>query len=142
MKQFYRMTVTVIVFIISIYIFGGHISEKDNGIETVKETSSATFPVLYVQVGEELITPMHGYTANIEARYIRDGIVSIDEEQKCSFKIKVNETEVKKVIYEVSACGSDDEIIDTGIIRTFDKALKAHETFAALFYIAHAYANA
>ena len=121
MKQFYRMTVTVIVFIISIYIFGGHISEKDNGIETVKETSSATFPVLYVQVGDELINPMHGYTANIEARYIRDGIVSIDEEQKCSFKIKVNETEVKKVIYEVSACGSDDEIIDTGIIRTFDK---------------------
>ena len=32
MKQFYRMTVTVIVFIISIYIFGSHISEKDNGI--------------------------------------------------------------------------------------------------------------
>ncbi|MBE5935819.1 MAG: hypothetical protein E7262_08525 [Lachnospiraceae bacterium] len=121
MKQFYRITVTIIVFIISIYIFSGHISEKDNGIETVKETQAATFPVLYVQVGDELINPMHGYTANIEARYIRDGIVSIDEEQKCSFKIKANETEVKKVIYEVSACGNEEEIIDTGIIRTFKK---------------------
>ena len=121
MKQFYRVTVTIIVFIISVYIFGSHISEKDNGIETVKDTSDATFPVLYLQVGDELINPMHGYTANIEAKHIRDGIVSLDEKQKCSFKIKVNGTEVKKVTYEVTNCGSDDEIIDTGVIRTFNK---------------------
>ena len=34
-KQFYRIIVSIIVFIISIYIFGSHISERSNDVETI-----------------------------------------------------------------------------------------------------------
>ena len=73
-----------------------------------------------MQVGEKLINPMHGYTANMDAKYIRDGIVSVDEKQKCVLDIKENEINVKKAIYEVTNCDSSD-VLDTGTIRTFDK---------------------
>ena len=119
-KQFYRIIVSIIVFIISIYIFGSHISERSNDVETISKTQDAKFPVLYMQVGEKLINPMHGYTANMDAKYIRDGIVSVDEKQKCVLDIKENEINVKKVIYEVTNCNSSD-VLDTGTIRTFDK---------------------
>ena len=119
-KQFYRIIVSIIVFIISIYIFGSHISERSNDVETISKTVDASFPVLYMQVGKKLINPMHGYTANMDAKYIRDGIVSVDDKQKCVLDIKENDTNVKKVIYEITDCDSSN-VLDTGTIRTFDK---------------------
>ena len=57
-KQFYRIIVSIIVFIISIYIFGSHISERSNDVETISKTVDASFPVLYMQVGKKLINPI------------------------------------------------------------------------------------
>ena len=119
-RQFYRITVSIIVFIISIYVFGSHISERNNDVETISKTADATFPVLYMKVGKKLVNPMHGYTANMDAKYIRDGIVSVGEKQKCVLDIKENDINIKKAIYEVSECDNSD-ILDTGTIRTFDK---------------------
>lgn len=119
-KQFYRIIVSVIVFIVSIYIFGSHITERSNDVETISKTANATFPVLYMKVDDRLVNPMHGYTANMDAKYIRDGIISIDDKQKCVLNIKENDVNIKKAVYEISKCDSSD-IIDTGTIRTFDK---------------------
>ena len=119
-KQFYRITVSVIVFIISIYIFGSNLSERNNDVETIDNTVNATFPVLYTQIGSRLVNPMHGYTANMDAKYIRDGIASITDNQKCTFNIKENDVNVKKAIYEISESDSS-YIIDTGTIRRFEK---------------------
>ena len=119
-KQFYRITVSIIVFIISLYIFGSHISERNNDVETISKIEDATFPVLYMKVGKKLINPMHGYTANMDAKYIRDGIVSVDEKQRCILDIKENNINVKKAVYEISECNNS-EILDTGTIRTFDR---------------------
>ena len=129
-KQFYRIIVSIIVFIISIYIFGSHISERSNDVETISKTADASFPVLYMQVGKKLINPMHGYTANMDAKYIRDGIVSVDDKQKCVLDIKENDTNVKKVIYEITDCDSSN-VLDTGTIRTFDKN-KEYKQFSVL----------
>ncbi|MCR5609788.1 MAG: hypothetical protein K6G26_12075 [Lachnospiraceae bacterium] len=118
MNHIYRLITCGIIFIISIFIFSKNIREVDYSVETVKKAEEASFPILFVKQGDNLIDPMYGYTGNIDAKLVKEGISSVDDTGECAFYIKEYKKVIKKVTYEVIDI-QNNKSVDGGIIRKF-----------------------
>ena len=98
LNHIYRLITCSIIFIISVVIFCRNIREVDYSVETVKKAEEASFPILFVKQGDNLIDPMYGYTGNIDAKLVKEGISSVDDTGECVFCIKEYKKDIKKGI--------------------------------------------
>ena len=116
-----------LVFLLSVvffnYIFVGRNSRA------VAETSEASLPILSIQVGENHINNMHGYTGSMDKNLLRDSIVPLET----SYRFDVIISEVTEGISSVSYTiyETDNETVRESGIASFqrsDKTTKAAVT--------------
>ncbi|MCR5323703.1 MAG: hypothetical protein K6E85_10595 [Lachnospiraceae bacterium] len=107
MKRFkirfiHKALIVLAVFIASLIYFGSGINERffGNASDTV-EMSAATFPTIYIQVGEDSYNRLHGYASNLDMMLMRETITPITSERSFTVFIEENESDVKKLKYEV-----------------------------------------
>jgi hypothetical protein len=100
---------TFLVFVVLFnYLFVGRNSRA------VSEISEATLPVLSIQVGENEINSLHGYTSSIDQNLIRDSIVPLETDYNFSVILKQSSesfASVSYIIYEVD----NETVKETGI---------------------------
>ncbi|MBO4415356.1 MAG: hypothetical protein J5824_05170 [Lachnospiraceae bacterium] len=101
-KFIHKALIVLIVFIASLIYFGSGINERffGNASDTV-EMSAATFPTIYMQVGENTYNRLHGYASNLDMMLMRETITPITSERSFTVFIEENESDVKKLKYEV-----------------------------------------
>lgn len=116
MKHVYRAIIFVVVFLASVGIFSGQMKETQ-GAGTVKSVkqSSATFPIMTVRTQGYDINVLHGYNSNLKASLNRESVTPIGIDKQIQLIIEENETNVRKLRYELrkvndSALMESDEI--------------------------------
>ena len=116
MKHVYRVIIFVVVFLASVGIFSGQMKETQ-GAGTVKSVkqSSATFPIMTVRTQGYDINVLHGYNSNLKASLNRESVTPIGIDKQIQLIIEENETNVRKLRYELrkvndSALMESDEI--------------------------------
>ncbi len=92
------------------------------------EMDPATLPVIYANVTNTNINPMHGYTSDIDASLLRNSVTPLVD-GKVNLVIDQNRYEVKKLHYEVR---SDDgsSLVEDGDLDGFKTNKKGYKTLS------------
>ncbi len=65
------------------------------------EMSKATLPIVYMNVNDEYINPLHGYTTEMEGNYLRGPITPLMANRSVTFRADLYDAVIAKVSYEV-----------------------------------------
>lgn len=120
LKHIYRGMILVAIFVGALFFFSQNITEEEVEVIKTIKMSNATFPILYIQSGEENVNLLHGYSSNIDTNLIRDAITPVDEDESISVLIDEKDSVVKKIDYEVCEV-YDNTVIDSGSISALEK---------------------
>ncbi len=101
LKHIYRTLILLGVFIASLFYFSRDIKEVTFDVDNTIEMSEATFPVVTIGVGEDVINLLHGYSSNLNANTIRESVSPLDEKQELEVIIDQGDYLIKKLNYEL-----------------------------------------
>ena len=132
LKNTYKFIILVAVFIGSLYLFSGDISEetRQEKLETIS-MGEATYPTMSILLDETEVNQLHGYSNNIDNRMNRETITPLDEDQSLKVRISENEYEIKRVDYILTSI-NDETIIDTGNIKALDQDETSEDKLAKI----------
>lgn len=65
------------------------------------DMNGATLPIIYLNVNDEYINPLHGYTVEMEGNYLRGPITPLMANRSISFRADLYDAVIAKVSYEV-----------------------------------------
>lgn len=120
MKLIYRILILLGIFAGSLFYFGSNMKEKVFSIETkTMEMEDATLPYLSLLVEGQEVNLLHGYCSGLDVLTIRESITPLTSELSFSAVITENESNVKKVKYEVIAL-DDGRTLEEGAINALD----------------------
>ena len=102
MKLIHKILIVIIAFIGALVYFGSGINERffGNASDTIA-MGAATFPTIYIQVGENEYNRLHGYASNLDQMLMRESVTPITSDREFTVLIEENESDVKKLKYEV-----------------------------------------
>ncbi len=120
MKYTIRILILLGIFIGSIYFFGSNMDEAMFGTIKTAEMSEAELPTIELQSDGVTVNRLYGYTSAIDVFTIRENMIAVESEQTVELLINENETDVRKLHYEVLDVDTKEEIAE-GTINAFDK---------------------
>lgn len=115
MKYLYRIIILCVIFGLSVMYFGKNIKQQTFHLNNTVKMEKATFPNLTIKTGEEVYNLLHGYSGNIDAAVMRKSVISVDVNRSFEVHIQEQETDVKKLVYEVRT-STGAEVLDSGSI--------------------------
>lgn len=65
------------------------------------DMNKATLPIIYLNVNDEYINPLHGYTVEMEGNYLRGTITPLMANRSISFRADLYDAVIAKVSFEV-----------------------------------------
>lgn len=112
-KTFIKLGVMAIVFVIALFISNGLLNRGNT--DMTAQMSPASLPIVYMNVNDEYINPLHGYTVEMEGNYLRGSITPLMANRSISFKAKLYDAVIAKVSYEVRPLDMSRLIEDTDV---------------------------
>ncbi len=94
-----KLGVTFVLFLLSLFV--SNILLNRGNTDMTSEMSGATLPIVYMNVNDEYINPLHGYTTEMEGNYLRGPITPLMANRSVSFKANLYDAVIAKVSYEV-----------------------------------------
>ena len=101
MKYTVKFFILLGIFIGSIYFFGSNMDEAMFGTVKTAVMTEAKLPTIRLQSDGVVVNTLYGYTSAIDAFSIRENLVAVEAEQTVELLINENETDVRKLHYEV-----------------------------------------
>ncbi|MCR5684791.1 MAG: hypothetical protein K6G81_05140 [Lachnospiraceae bacterium] len=102
MRFRYKVLIVVLVFIGAFVYFASDISGNFFGNSSqAMDMSAATLPTIYLQTGDDICNRLHGYASNLDHMLMRETITPIRSDRVFTVLIEQNESDVKKLKYEV-----------------------------------------
>lgn len=102
MKFKYKVLIVLAVFIGAMFYFGSDISETFFGTQAATTMmSDSTLPTVSIEVGGNEINRLHGYVSNLDEMLVRETITPITSDRVFTVFIHENESNVKKLKYEI-----------------------------------------
>ncbi|MBO5176046.1 MAG: hypothetical protein J6C07_01200 [Lachnospiraceae bacterium] len=120
MKYTVRILILLGIFIGSVYFFGSNMDEAMFGSVKTAEMSEAELPTIELRSDGVIVNKLHGYTSAVDMFSVREHLVAVEGEQTVELLIDENETDVRKLHYEVQDVNTKTEIAK-GTINAFDK---------------------
>lgn len=100
MKRFtLKLIVSVITFILTIFLFG-RVMNRGN-VNTTRDMSHATLPVVYMNIGGENVNPLFGYKSRMNEALLRENITPLDDERGVSFHVVKYGQLINRVVAKV-----------------------------------------
>ncbi|HOO28804.1 MAG TPA: hypothetical protein PLU43_10095 [Lachnospiraceae bacterium] len=110
-KALIKLSVFLAVFLISVIVFSKIINRGNTDLTA--EMSAATLPVLYMNVNDEYVNCLHGYTVEMEGNYLRGALTPLQANRTVSFRADTYGAVISKVAYEVRSMDMQRLIEDT-----------------------------
>lgn len=110
-KTLIKICTFLIVFLVGIKIFGNVLNRGNTDLS--QDMPGATLPVVYMNINNQYINAVHGYTCEMEGAYLRDNITPINADRSLSVKIDTYNFAVAKVGYELRSLDGSRLIEDT-----------------------------
>lgn len=112
-KSLIRVAVGIIVFIVSLFVANAILNKGNT--DMTANMSPASLPIVYMNVNDEYVNPLHGYTVPMEGNYLRGSITPLMANRSVAFKAKLYDAVIAKVAYEVRPLDMSRLIEDTEI---------------------------
>ena len=120
MKFVYKFIAILFTFMISLFIFGKEIPSISVTTTTATTLQDSTFPIAYIQVGNYMVNTLHGFSSELNSSDVRESITPLDTEKTFSVKISENESNIKKLSYDLRDIANN-KSIESGDITAFQK---------------------
>lgn len=101
LKQIYRVIILIAVFVAALYYFSRDIKEVVFNIDNTTTMEDATFPLITIKTGENIINRLHGYSTNMDANKVREAVTPLGPDQAFDVQFKKDPMDIKKLNYEV-----------------------------------------
>lgn len=98
-RRIIKLSVTFVLFLISLFV--SNIILNRGNTDMTAEMSKATLPIVYMNVNDEYINPLHGYTTEMEGNYLRGPITPLMANRSVTFRADLYDAVIAKVSYEV-----------------------------------------
>ena len=98
-RRVIKLIVTSVLFVISLLV--SNIVLNRGNTDMTAEMSGATLPIVYMNVNDEYINPLHGFTTEMEGNYLRGPITPVMANRSVTFKVDLYDAVIAKVSYEV-----------------------------------------
>lgn len=120
MKHLYKSIGLFFLFIGSIIFFAKTIPEATAGTTKATTLQNATFPIMYIEVGDHTINTLHGYSSDLNSGNIRESITPLDTSKTFTVSIAENESKIKKLDYQLRDIANH-KVIEKKSLTAFDK---------------------
>ena len=94
-----KLSVTFVLFLISLFV--SNIVLNRGNTDMTADMSGATLPIVYMNVNDEYINPLHGFTTEMEGNYLRGPITPVMANRSITFRADLYDAVIAKVSYEV-----------------------------------------
>lgn len=113
-----RAVVLIIVFLATVFL----VNKWDNAgmDEVTAEMDQPTLPLVYMEVGEDEVNCLHGYTSSIDVALFHDSITPIASNQTVRFRIEDVGVDIDSVGYEVRSVDGG-SLIENGSVDDLEK---------------------
>ena len=89
----------MVLFVISLFV--SNIVLNRGNTDMTAEMAGATLPIVYMNVNDQYINPLHGYTDEMEGNFMRGPITPLMANRSVSFRADLYDAVIAKVAYEV-----------------------------------------
>ncbi|MCR5687929.1 MAG: hypothetical protein K6G58_07915 [Lachnospiraceae bacterium] len=108
-----KLSVTLVVFLLTLFV--SNIVLNRGNTDMTADMGGATLPIVYMNVNDEYINPLHGYTAEMEGSFLRGPITPVMANRTISFRADLYDAVIAKVSYEVRPVDMSRLIEDTEV---------------------------
>lgn len=98
-RRIIKLSVTLVLFAISLFV--SNIVLNRGNTDMTSEMAGATLPIVYMNVNDQYINPLHGYTDEMEGNFMRGPITPLMANRSVSFRADLYDAVIAKVAYEV-----------------------------------------
>lgn len=98
-RRILKIVIPLILFIITLFVAEALLNKGNT--DMTAEMNGATLPIIYLNVNDEYINPLHGYTMEMEGNYLRGPITPLMANRSVSFRADLYDAVIAKVSYEV-----------------------------------------
>ena len=112
-KALLKIGVFISVFLLSMAIAEELLNRGNTDMTT--EMGQATLPIVYMNVNDEYVNPLHGYTADMEGSYLRGTITPLKANREVDILIDTYGAIISKIGYEVRSKDMKRLIEDTDL---------------------------
>ncbi|HKM03293.1 MAG TPA: hypothetical protein VJZ04_01650 [Lachnospiraceae bacterium] len=91
--------VFIVLFIISLFVISGILNKGNTDMTT--EMGKASLPLIYMNIENELVNCLHGYTVNMKGNYLRDTLTPLEEDRSLTISIDKYGVNINHLSYEV-----------------------------------------
>ena len=120
MKYTVKFLILLGIFIGSIYFFGSNMDEAMFGSIKTENMAESELPTIKLRSDGVVVNCLYGYTSAIDAFSVREHLITVESEQTVELLIDENETDVRKLHYEVFDVVTKEEIAE-GTVNAFDR---------------------
>ncbi|MBQ7582565.1 MAG: hypothetical protein IJU25_07065 [Lachnospiraceae bacterium] len=112
-KALLKIAVFLAVFLISMAVAEGLLNRGNT--DMTAEMGKATLPIVYMNVNDEYVNPLHGYTTDMEGSYLRGTITPLKANREVDILIDTYGAIISKIGYEVRSKDMKRLIEDTDL---------------------------
>lgn len=120
LRYIYRVIILIAIFVAALSYFSRDIKEVVFNLDNTTTMEKATFPLVTIKTGDNIINLLHGYSSNLEANKIRESVTPLDPDQSFEVRIDHKKYDIKKLNYEVREFVGD-ALIETDSVSVFEE---------------------
>ncbi len=98
-RRVIKLSATFVLFLISLFV--SNIILNRGNTDMTSEMGGATLPVVYMNVNDVYINPLHGYVTEMEGSFLRGPITPLMANRSITFRADLYDAVIAKVSYEV-----------------------------------------
>lgn len=106
------------VFFLALVIFSKIVNKGTTDMTT--QMAGASFPVMYMQLGEFTYNELHGYAQPMEIAYMRENITLLGEDRSLNFAVAKFDSEISALSFEVRSVDGSRLIENTAVTEYRD----------------------
>ncbi len=108
-----RLLLLSIIFILALIFFEFLLNYKSN--EATTDMDSPTLPTITMEAYNHSISELHGYVVEMDALYMRDAVVPLDESRTLPITIHTNGRAIDSISYEIRSTDTERKIAETEV---------------------------
>lgn len=98
-RRLLKIVIPFILFLITLGV--SEVLMNRGNTDMTADMNGATLPIIYLNVNDEYVNPLHGYTVEMEGNYLRGPITPLMANRSISFRADLYDAVIAKVSYEV-----------------------------------------
>lgn len=113
LKALIKIGSFLVIFIVTMAVAERFMNRGNTDMTT--EMGPATLPIVYMNVNDEYVNPLHGYTVDMEGNYLRGAITPLKANREVDILVETYGAVISKIGYEVRSKDMKRLIEDTDI---------------------------